>query len=128
MACRRSFSGLPPVLPARIAGVPIGKLIEARGESLDGMRRKIENSVRYANITIIEGNDASQCGIGIVAARITEMVLRDERTVVPIVSFNKNFGVTLSFRASSDAEALSGVSSRRCQARSGRRWRRAPPT
>ena len=84
MACRRSFSGLPPVLPARIAGVPIGKLIEARGESLDGMRRKIENSVRYANITIIEGNDASQCGIGIVAARITEMVLRDERAVVPI--------------------------------------------
>src|ERR1700733_3455291 len=104
------------------------QLIEARGESLDGRRRKIENSVRYANITIIEGNDASQCGIGIVAARITEMVLRDERTVVPIGSFNKNFGVTLSFRASSDAEASSGVSSRRCQARSGRRWRRAPPT
>jgi L-lactate dehydrogenase len=81
---------------ARIAGVPIGKLIEARGESLDGVRKKIEDSVRYANITIIEGNDASQFGIGIVAARITEMVLRDERAVVPIGSFNKNFGVTLS--------------------------------
>jgi L-lactate dehydrogenase len=81
---------------ARIAGVPIGKLIEERGESLDGVRKKIENSVRYANITIIEGNDASQFGIGIVAARITEMVLRDERAVVPIGSFNKNFGVTLS--------------------------------
>jgi L-lactate dehydrogenase len=82
---------------ARIAGVPIGKLIEARDESLDGVRKKIEDSVRYANITIIEGNDASQFGIGIVAARITEMVLRDERAVVPIGSFNKNFGVTLSF-------------------------------
>src|ERR1700737_1665382 len=81
---------------ARIAGVPIGKLIEARGETLDGVRKKIEDSVRYANITIIEGNDASQFGIGIVAARITEMVLRDERAVVPIGSFNKNFGVTLS--------------------------------
>ena len=81
---------------ARIAGLPIGKLIEARGESLDGVRKKIEDSVRYANITIIEGNDASQFGIGIVAARITEMVLRDERAVVPIGSFNKNFGVTLS--------------------------------
>lgn len=44
---------------ARIAGVPIGKLIEARGESLDGVRKKIEDSVRYANIPIIEGNDAS---------------------------------------------------------------------
>src|SRR6202049_4584877 len=64
---------------ARIAGVSIDKLIEARGESLDGARKKIEDSVRYANITIIEGNDASQFGIGIVAARITEMVLRDER-------------------------------------------------
>src|SRR6202022_2623041 len=57
---------------ARIAGVPIGKLIE--------------DSVRYSNITIIEGNDASQFGIGIVAARIAEMVLRDERAVVPIGS------------------------------------------
>src|ERR1700688_4007290 len=81
---------------ARIAGVPIGKLIEARGESLDGVRKKIEDSVRYANITIIEGNDASQFGIGIVAARIAEMVLRDERAVVPIGSHNKDFGVTLS--------------------------------
>jgi L-lactate dehydrogenase len=81
---------------ARIAGVPIGKLIEARGESLGGLRKKIDDSVRYANITIIEGNDASQFGIGIVAARITEMVLRDERAAVPIGSFSKNFGVTLS--------------------------------
>src|ERR1700716_529147 len=81
---------------ARIAGVPIGKLIEARGEWLDGVRKKIEDSVRYANITIIEGNDASQFGIGIVAARITEMVLRDERAVIPIGSYNDRFGVTLS--------------------------------
>jgi L-lactate dehydrogenase len=81
---------------ARIAGVPIGKLIEARSETLDGVRKQIEDSVRYANITIIEGNDASQFGIGIVAARIAEMVLRDERAVVPIGSHNKDFGVTLS--------------------------------
>jgi L-lactate dehydrogenase len=98
---------------ARSAGVPIGKLIEARGESLDGVRRKIEDSVRYANITIIEGNDASRFGIGIVAARITEMVLRDERAVMPIGSFNKNFGVALSLPS--------------VQATSSRRWRRAPP-
>src|SRR6202158_2430240 len=55
---------------ARIAGVPIGKFFEARGESLGGLRKKIEDSVRYANITIIEGNDASQVGLGIVAASI----------------------------------------------------------
>jgi L-lactate dehydrogenase len=57
---------------------------------------QIEKSVRFANITIIEGNDASQFGIGIVAARIAEIVLRDERAVLPIGSYNDRFGVTLS--------------------------------
>jgi L-lactate dehydrogenase len=52
--------------------------------------------VRYANITIIEGHDASQYGIGVLSARVAEMVLNDERAVIPIGSFHKNFGVTLS--------------------------------
>jgi L-lactate dehydrogenase len=81
---------------ARIAGVPINKLIEERGETLDKVREQIEKSVRYANITIIEGNDASQFGIGIVSARIAEMVLRDERAAIPIGSYHEKFGVTLS--------------------------------
>src|SRR3981081_3995254 len=81
---------------ARIAGVPIGKLIEQRGETLDKVRKQIEDSVRYANITIIEGNDASQFGIGIVSARIAEMILRDERAVIPIGSYHERLGVTLS--------------------------------
>jgi L-lactate dehydrogenase len=81
---------------ARIAGVPIGALARERGESLDSVREQVENSVRYANITIIEGNDASQFGIGIVSARIAEIVLRDERAVLPIGSYNDRFGVTLS--------------------------------
>src|SRR6202163_620137 len=81
---------------ARIAGVPVSKFIEERGETLNAVRKQVEDNVRYANITIIEGNDASQFGIGIVAARIAEMVLRDERAVVPIGSHNKDFGVTLS--------------------------------
>src|SRR3982074_798090 len=81
---------------ARIAGVPISKLIEQRGETLDSVRKQIEADVRYANITIIEGNDASQFGIGIVSARIAEMVLRDERAVIPIGSYHERLGVTLS--------------------------------
>ena len=52
--------------------------------------------MRYANITIIEGHDASQYGIGIISARIAEMVLNDERAVIPIGSFRRQFGVTLS--------------------------------
>jgi L-lactate dehydrogenase len=81
---------------ARIAGVPIGALIRERGETPGSVREQIENSVRYANITVIEGNDASQFGIGIVAARIAEIVLRDERAVLPIGSYNDRFGITLS--------------------------------
>jgi L-lactate dehydrogenase len=81
---------------ARIGGVPLAHLLKQRGENLSDLRQSIEKDVRYANITIIEGNDASQYGIGIVSARIAEMVLSDERGVVPIGSFQKKFGVTLS--------------------------------
>jgi L-lactate dehydrogenase len=81
---------------ARIAGVPLAKLLHERRESLADLRTKVENDVRYANITIIEGHDASQYGIGIVSARIAEMVLRDEGSAIPIGSFQRKFGVTLS--------------------------------
>ncbi len=81
---------------ARIGGVPIAALLKKRGETVEGLREKVEKDVRYANITIIEGHDASQYGIGIVSARIAEMILRDERAVIPIGSLQKEFGVTLS--------------------------------
>ena len=81
---------------ARIAGVPVTQLLAARGETLAETRAQLEQDVRYANISIIEGHDASQYGIGIVAARIAEMVLRDERAAVPIGSYQRGFGVTLS--------------------------------
>jgi L-lactate dehydrogenase len=81
---------------ARVAGVPVSKLLEQRGEKLDEVRAQLENDVRYANITIIEGHDASQYGIGIVSARIAEIVLRDERAAIPIGSYHRGFGVTLS--------------------------------
>jgi L-lactate dehydrogenase len=66
------------------------------GSSLDDFRKSVEHDVRYANITIIEGNAASQFGIGIVSARIAEAVLRDERTVLLIGVYNPRYGVTLS--------------------------------
>jgi len=81
---------------ARIGGVPLADLLKRRGEKLADLREEIEKQVRYANITIIEGHDASQYGIGIVSARIAEMVLTDERAVIPIGSFHKEFGVTFS--------------------------------
>jgi L-lactate dehydrogenase len=81
---------------ARVAGIPLTYLLEERGESLEELREKIENDVRYANITIIDGHDASQYGIGLASARVAEMVLRDERTAIPIGSYHRGFGVTLS--------------------------------
>jgi L-lactate dehydrogenase len=81
---------------ARIAGVSVTTLLEERGEKLNDVRTQLEHDVRYANITIIEGHDASQYGIGIVSARIAEMVLRDECAAMPIGSYQGEFGVTLS--------------------------------
>jgi L-lactate dehydrogenase len=81
---------------ARVAGVPVLDLLKRKGGSPASFQESIEHAVRYANISIIEGNFASQYGIGMVSARIAEIVLRDERVVVPIGSYNPGYGVTLS--------------------------------
>jgi L-lactate dehydrogenase len=60
------------------------------------VRQEIERQVRYANIAIIEGIGASQHGIGIACARIAEILLRNEPAVIPIASYNPEYGVTLS--------------------------------
>jgi L-lactate dehydrogenase len=80
---------------ARVAGAPIAEALPA-GTSIDEFREGVERDVRYANIAIIEGNEASQFGIGIVSARIAEAVLRNERAVFPIGAYNAGYGVTLS--------------------------------
>jgi L-lactate dehydrogenase len=71
---------------ARVAGMPVAGV----------SRQSVEQEVRFANIAIIEGIGASQYGIGMVCARIAEIVLRDERAVIPVGSFNAAYGVTLS--------------------------------
>lgn len=81
---------------ARVAGVPVEALLKARGEDVKRMHEMLEKDVRYANITIIEGHDASQYGIAIVACRIAEMILNDERAAIPIGSYHEKYGVTLS--------------------------------
>jgi L-lactate dehydrogenase len=79
---------------ARVAGTRA--LAALAGEAPEAFRKRVEEEVRYANITIIEGTGASQLGIGMATARIVEAILRDERAVIPIGSFNPNYGVTLS--------------------------------
>jgi len=76
---------------ARVAGVPLRELLPE-----DADRQALEREVRYANITIIEGSKASKLGIGVVSARIAEMIGRDERAAIPIGSWNPDYRVTLS--------------------------------
>jgi L-lactate dehydrogenase len=78
---------------ARIGGASI--LAEA-GPLAEDLRRTVEQEVRYANITIIEGTGASQLGIGVVSARLVEAILRDERAVFPVGTYRPDYGVTLS--------------------------------
>ncbi|MCU1275404.1 MAG: lactate dehydrogenase [Bryobacterales bacterium] len=75
---------------ARVGGRPVLESVNATE------RAELERDVRYANITVIEGIGASQYGIGMVSARIAEMILRDERAVIPIGSYISKYGVTLS--------------------------------
>ncbi|HET9182653.1 MAG TPA: lactate dehydrogenase [Candidatus Angelobacter sp.] len=80
----------------RISGVPLASALGKAGADLERLQQEIEKEVRYANITIIEGTGASVYGIAVVSARIAEMVLRNERSVIPIGSFQQDFGTTLS--------------------------------
>lgn len=81
----------------RVQGSPLADALHlcAVDQSLEELREQVEREVRYANIAIIEGNDASQFGIGVVCARIAEAILRDERVVLPIASYQEGHDVTI---------------------------------
>jgi L-lactate dehydrogenase len=81
---------------ASVGGVPVAELLEREGERIEDVRRDVEDSIRYANIRIIEGTGASQYGIGAVSARLAEAVLRDERAVLPVAAYHPGYDVTLS--------------------------------
>jgi L-lactate dehydrogenase len=81
---------------ATVAGLPVEEACRQSNKQFARVREEVERDVRYANITIIEGNNASQYGIGIVCARITEAVLRDERSIFPVATYQQKYGVTLS--------------------------------
>jgi L-lactate dehydrogenase len=82
---------------ARIAGTSVMELLEQTSrQSREEVQRDVEREVRYANITIIEGIGASQHGIGMASARVAEILSRNEPAVIPIASYNAQYGVTLS--------------------------------
>jgi L-lactate dehydrogenase len=84
---------------ARVAGVPVHAALGQGGKAAQEFRERIEQEVRYANIAIIEGTGASQLGIGVAVARMTEMILQDEQAAIPIGTHHARYGVTLSLPA-----------------------------
>jgi L-lactate dehydrogenase len=93
---------------AAVAGTPLLPSLLPKGMRAEAFREEVENDVRYANIDIIEGTGASQLGIGVVAARIVEMIGRDERVIVPIGSYQKKYGVTLSLPSKVGRKGVEG--------------------
>ncbi len=85
---------------AAVAGTPVLDLLAREKEPVGEIQARIEADIRYANINIIEGTGASQYGIGMVAARLTEAVLRDEGEIFAIASHNSRYGVTLALPTS----------------------------
>jgi L-lactate dehydrogenase len=81
----------------RVQGTPLAEALHlcATPRSVDEVREQVEREVRYANIAIIEGNDASRFGIGAVCARISEAIVRDERVVLPVAAYRERHGVTI---------------------------------
>jgi L-lactate dehydrogenase len=81
---------------ANVGSIPVLRLLENASQSVDQVRAEVEDGIRYANITIIEGTGASQYGIGAVSARLAEAVLRDERAVLPVAAYSERYETTLS--------------------------------
>ncbi len=94
---------------ARIGGMPVADLLTQRGIDHADFRKSIEHDVRFANITIIEGLGASQYGVGMVASRVAEVVLRDERAVIPVGSHNERYGTALSLPSIVGSDGVSEV-------------------
>ena len=83
---------------ATVAGMSVERALADRHgpESLEEIKRQIDHNVRYANIAIIEGNSASQFGIGAACARIAEAIVGDERVVLPVASYVERYGAIVS--------------------------------
>jgi L-lactate dehydrogenase len=79
---------------ARVAGASVLDMIPA--DSAHAFKAKVEEQVRNANITIIEGTGASQYGIGMACGRLVEAMTRDEHAVFPLGIHVPEYGTTLS--------------------------------
>ena len=71
----------------RVGGVPLTEFCNFQGVPFnEATRKEIDEKVRRAAYTIIEGKGATYYGIGSALARISEVILQDERAVLTVCS------------------------------------------
>jgi L-lactate dehydrogenase len=70
---------------ATVGGMPLGEFCRQRGIALDAtVRSDIDIKVRRAAYTIIGGKGATYYGIGSVVAKIVDVILKDQRSVLTV--------------------------------------------
>src|SRR3981081_251309 len=79
-----------------IGGVPLESYLGERRIDGQALRRSVEEYVRQGNINVIKGKGASEFAIGTAIARIVEMILGDECSVIPVSAYSERYAVTLS--------------------------------
>ena len=72
---------------ATIGGVPYGEFSQLSSRTLDeSVKRQIDEKVRRAAYHIIEGKGATYYGIGSALAKIVDVILHDQRSIMTICS------------------------------------------
>lgn len=72
---------------ATVGGMPLAEFARRRGIDLsDGVREQIDRDVREAAYRIISGKRATYYGIGSAIARIVEVILHDQRSILTVCS------------------------------------------
>lgn len=70
---------------ATVGGMPLQEFCRQHGIRLDDeIRQGIDNQVRNAAYTIIEGKGATYYGIGSALARVVDVVLHDQRSILTV--------------------------------------------
>ncbi|GAA4386009.1 malate dehydrogenase [Brevibacterium pityocampae] len=76
---------------ARVGGRRVLDLLVESGADVVEVQERIRESVKYSNISIIEGIGASQHGIGSVVADIAEAIVGNSHAIMPVASYLEEF-------------------------------------
>ena len=76
---------------ARVGGRRVLELLEESGSDVAEVQERIRESVKFSNISIIEGIGASQHGIGSIVADIAEAIVSNSHAIMPVASYHEEF-------------------------------------